>query len=128
MFSYLGEYSILKIEKSKFDKKPEQSDTVCVGKFNPLVFTNHEAEKLFLFCISHYEKEDISKVLLSKYFQIFQLEGYILEKVKYKYFFSFIQNEFKINMKRIEPYTSDDSVEKKEFESLKNQFVKRKDF
>ncbi|WZL88274.1 hypothetical protein VS868_11775 [Salinimicrobium sp. 3283s] len=120
-----------KKEDSAFDIKflknhvVEGSENSPVKKFYLLVFSNPEAQEFFIFCIKNYEERDITKTLLSKYFEFFKNDDFILEAVKLKNYLEFVREEINIPMTRIEPYSSKDISERQEYESMKKSFFSK---
>ena len=115
----LSEAKLLQIFKRKLQEKiivPSASN------FYPLVFKNKEGHQFFIYCMEAYQQSDVTKTLLSKYFEFFKLDNFFLENIKPKNFFHFIQKEFEINISRLEPYTSSDKTAKDEYESLRTNF------
>ncbi len=91
----------------------------------PLVFKDVTSYELFLYCIKSYDT--ITKVLVSKYFEMFIEEEYIIKVCSLESFFKFINEKLKPNfakpMSRIESYTSSNSTEKKQFKNLESNFL-----
>ena len=90
----------------------------------PLVFKDLKSYQFFLYCIR--SNVTITKVLVSKYFEIFKEEDYIIECYSLESFFKFINETFNPNfstpMTRIEAFTSSITREKKRFKNLKSNF------
>ena len=119
LLKILSEAKLLQILKRELQDKQQAPS---VPNYYPLVFKNKACHDLFLHCMEAYPKSDITKTLLSKYFEFFKNDEFILDKVKRKNFFKFVKNELEINMTRIESYASSDESEKQEYESTKNSF------
>lgn len=122
LITILQKFTVLKIEYSEFCRNFNEKKIPRPHKFYPLVFSNPKAQEFFTFCIKNYEKKDVTKTLLSKYFEFFDGDGFILDEVKQKNFFYFVQKELEVDMKRMEPYTSSEDSEKNEYKSMKNTF------
>lgn len=90
----------------------------------PLVFEDVKAYLLFLYCMKSYKK--ITKVLVSKYFEIFEKKNYIIDNCCMESFYACIHKEinpdFSSPMIRIESFTSSDSPERNQFENLESNF------
>ncbi len=100
----------------------EGSENSPVKKFYMLVFSNPKSQEFFVFCIKNYEEKDVTKTLLSKYFEFFKNDDFILEAVKHKNYLEFVREELQIPMTRVEPYSSKDISERQEYESMKTSF------
>lgn len=91
----------------------------------PLVFKDVQSYKLFLYCINSYDT--ITKVLVSKYFEMFEDEEYIIKFCSLESFFKFINEKFNPNfstpMTRIESYTSSITTKKNQFKNLESNFL-----
>lgn len=91
----------------------------------PLVFKDVQSYKLFLYCIKSYDT--ITKVLVSKYFEMFEDEEYIIKFCSLESFFKFINEKFNPNfstpMTRIESYTSSITTKKNQFKNLESNFL-----
>jgi len=91
----------------------------------PLVFKDVRSYKLFLYCIKSYDT--ITKVLVSKYFEMFEDEEYIIKFCSLESFFKFINEKFNPNfstpMTRIESYTSSITTKKNQFKNLESNFL-----
>lgn len=115
----LSEAKLLQILRREL---PEKQKAPSVPNYSPLVFKNKVCYQLFLHCMEGYQKSDLTKTLFSKYFEFFKNDDYILENVKKKNFFHFVNKRFEIKMSRLEPYTSSDKTEKGDYESMKTTF------
>ncbi len=115
----LSEAKFLQIFKRSL---PEKQKVPLASNYYPLVFKNREYHQFFIYCMEVYPKPDVTKTLLSKYFEFFKLDDFILDNVKHKNFFDFVQKDLEINMSRIESYSSSDKAEKENYESLKISF------
>lgn len=115
----LTEVKLLQILRKKLQVKQKAYST---PNYYPLVFKNKTGYQLFHYCMEGYSKTDITKTILSKYFEFFKNDDLILENVRPKNFFNFIKKDFDIDISRLEPYTSSDKTAKEEYESMKNTF------
>ncbi len=115
----LSEAKLLQIFKRSLQKKQKVHSA---SNYYPLVFKKREHHQFFLYCMEVYHQSDVTKTLLSKYFEFFKLDNLILDNVKPKNFFHFVQKDLEINMSRIESYSSSDKSEKENYESLKISF------
>lgn len=115
----LSEVKLLQILRRSLPDRQKISSTTS---YYPLVFKNNKCGQFFRHAIDTYPKTDVTKTLLSKYFEFFKNDDLIFKEVKPKNFFHFVQTELKVNMSRLEPYTSSDKSEKQEYESMKRNF------
>jgi hypothetical protein len=121
IYIYQANLSTLLVENNKNNIKQDEKDYY-------LVFKDKYSKDLFIFCLNQYEKEDITKTLISKYFNLFMGKGYIIESHFLKVFYQFIKNYFSIRMTRLESYTSSISAEKARFKSLEANYQKLEKF
>jgi hypothetical protein len=90
-----------------------------------LVFKDLKSYALFLYCIRSYGT--ITKVLVSKYFELFEAEEYIIKFCSLESFFEFVKEKLNPNfstpMTRIESYTSSITTKKNQFKNLESNFL-----
>jgi len=123
LFMLLNELEVIRILENKILDKQQDLVDVSVNKY-PLVFVNGEAYYLFKDCILS-KNNNLSPTNLSKFYDIFMLEGLLIKHIDRKDYFNFVESEFDFKIKRIQPYTSKEDTQYSQFKSIKSSFLKK---